>query len=282
MRSLIRTGSAAIFALALATQAFAAPSRIISIGGANSELVCALGACGALVAVDTSSEFPETLKPLQTIGYARSLSTEGILALKPDLVILDEDAGPPHVIAKLEAMKVPMAKVTSGSNVDDARLRMKQIATALGETKKGERLVADFDSSLARLAKFQKDPAKKRVMFIYARGGKHLMVAGEKTAIATLIGLMGGVNAIQGMEGFKPLTAEAVAAAKPDIILMTRSGAESLGGVDGVFSLPGLKLTPAAAKKNLLLDDDLRLLTIGPRTADVIEAMHARLEANKG
>ncbi|RYZ54570.1 MAG: hemin ABC transporter substrate-binding protein, partial [Proteobacteria bacterium] len=101
-------------------------------------------------------------------------------------------------------------------------------------------------------------------------------------ATSTLIKLMGGINAIQGIEGFKPLTAEAVAAAKPDIILMTKSGAESLGGTDAIFNLPGMKITPAAAKKNILLDDDLRLLTIGPRTAEVIEAMHARLEANKG
>lgn len=279
MRSFV---SLAFLAFVAAPIALSAPARIISVGGANTELVCALGACEKLVAVDTSSVFPENLKPLQKIGYSRSLSTEGILAQKPDLIIIDEDAGPPNVIAKLESMKIPLVKVSTGSTVEDAKKRMKSIALALGEEKKGEKLIADFDASLARLAKFQKDVNKKRVMFIYARGGKHLMVAGENTATATLINLMGGTNAIQGMDGFKPLTAEAVAAAKPDIILMTQSGAESLGGVEGVFALPGLKITPAAAKKTLLLDDDLRLLTIGPRTAEIIESMHTRLEANKG
>jgi iron complex transport system substrate-binding protein len=271
-----------LFLLSAAPVAISAPSRIVSVGGANTELVCALGACDKLVAVDTSSVYPETLKPLQTIRYSRSLSTEAILAQKPDMIIVDEDAGPPHVIEKLESMKIPMLKVTGGTTVDDAKKRMKDIAAALGEAKKGEKLLADFDASLERLTKFQKDANKKRVMFIYARGGKHLMVVGGNTATATLIKLMGGTNAIQGLEGFKPLTAEAVAAARPDIILMTKSGAESLGGTDAIFNLPGMKITPAAAKKNLLLDDDLRLLTIGPRTADVIESMHARLDANKG
>jgi len=257
-------------------------ARIISIGGANTEIVCALGACDRLVAVDTTSDFPESVKKVTKIGYARSLSVEGILAQKPTLIILDDDAGPPHVIARLNDLKVPVTTVKAGYTIDDARLRMKQIAAVLGESKRGDDLVANFDSSLANLTVFQKDLNKKRVMFIYARGGKHLMVAGAKTPIATLIGLMGGVNATEGVEGFKPLTAEAVAAARPDVILMTKSGAESLGGVTGVFALPGLKITPAAAQNNLLLDTDLSLLTIGPRTAEVIKQMHMQLKANKG
>lgn len=251
--------------------------RIISLGGANTEIICALDACDKLVAVDTSSTFPESLAKLPKVGYARNLSAEGIVALKPTLIILDEEAGPPHVIQKLEALKIPMKKVNAGIKLDDAKTRMKEIAAALGVPEKGEKLAKDFDAKIASLAKYQNEKIKKRVLFIYARGGKHLMVAGDNTPVSVLLNLMGAENAIKGIEGFKPLTAEAVAAAKPDVILMTETGAESLGGREGVFALPGVKLTPAGQKKQLLLDNDLRLLTVGPRTGEVIEDIHVKL-----
>lgn len=252
-------------------------TRIVSLGGANTEIVCALGACDKIVAVDTSSTFPDSLSKLPKVGYARNLSAEGIVGLKPTLVILDDEAGPPHVIKQLEAMKIPMKKVKSGVKLDEAKARMKDIAAALGVPEKGEKLIKDFDSRIASLAKYQNEKVKKRVLFIYARGGKHLMVAGDNTPVSVLLNLMGAENAIKGIEGFKPLTAEAVAAAKPDLILMTESGAESLGGRDGVFALPGVKLTPAGEKKQLFLDNDLRLLSIGPRTADVVDEIYLKI-----
>lgn len=272
-----------IFLMGASASAYSATKdqRIVSIGGANTEIACALDACDSIVAVDTSSTFPASLDKLPKVGYARNLSAEGIVALKPTLVLLDEDAGPPHVIKKLEALKIPMAKVNNGTKVEDTRTRIKEIALALGRAEQGEKLTKDFDAKLETLKKYQDDKNKKRVLFIYARGGKHLMVAGDNTPVSTLLTLMGAENAIKGVDGFKPLTAEAVAAAKPDVILMTESGAESLGGREGVFALPGVKITPAGEKKQLLLDNDLRLLTIGPRTAEVIEAMHAQL-GNKG
>ncbi|MES2743877.1 MAG: ABC transporter substrate-binding protein [Bdellovibrionota bacterium] len=267
----------ASFLFAMSATAFAETPRIISLGGGITELVCALDACDKIVAVDTSSTFPESLKALPKVGYARNLSVEGIVALKPTMLLLDADAGPPHVIQKLEALKIPITKVNSGSKLEDARVRIKEVAAALGTPDKGEKLLKEFDTKIAKLSSYQNEKVKKRVLFIYARGGKHLMVAGDNTAVSTLLTLMGAQNAIQGIDGFKPLTAEAVAAAKPDVILMTQSGAESIGGRDAVFALPGIKITPAGANKKLFLDSDLELLTIGPRTADVIEAMHTEL-----
>ncbi len=251
--------------------------RIVGIGGANSEIICSLGYCEQLVAVDTSSTFPKSLDNVKKIGYARSLSLEGILAQKPELIILDEEAGPPHVLSQLEKTKVRLVKVKAKDGVDGAKTRIRMIAEGLGAVEKGELLIKDLEANLAKLTKFPPDHLKKRVLFVYARGGKHLMVAGNKTPVSTLLELSRAQNAIDGFEGFKPLTAEAVTLAKPDLILMTKTGAESLGGKSGVFELPGMKLTPAAKNQKLYLDDDLSLLTIGPRTHEVAEKIHAML-----
>ncbi len=268
----------AIGSLLLSPVVLAKTERIVSIGGANSEIVCALGACDLIVAVDTSSTFPAALKGLPKLGYARSLSLESIIAQKPDRILLDKEAGPPHVLRQLEASSIPITVVEGGDDVDGAKTRMRAIAKALNRVEKGEALVKEFETKLSQIQSLPKEGSKKRALFVYARGGKHLMVAGDKTPIATLLQLSGIENAVSGIEGFKPLTAEAVTLAKPDLIIMTTSGAESLGGKTGVFELPGMQWTPAAKTKALLLDEDLRLLTIGPRTADVVQAIHKVLK----
>ena len=70
------------------------PQRWVSAGGALSEWVCALGGESKLVGVDTTSQHPQTLKALPSIGYQRQLSAEGILSLRPQILIGTEEMGP--------------------------------------------------------------------------------------------------------------------------------------------------------------------------------------------
>ena len=50
----------------------------------------------------------------------------------------------------------------------------------------------------------------------------------------------GGVNAVQGSKGFKPLNPEALIAAAPDVIVFTEQGLQAIGGVAGALRLPAL------------------------------------------
>ncbi len=65
-------------------QASSQGRRIVSVGGALTETLYALGAQGDLVGVDTTSLFPEAARALPSVGYARTLSAEGVLSLRPD------------------------------------------------------------------------------------------------------------------------------------------------------------------------------------------------------
>src|SRR5690606_25639542 len=87
----------------------------------------------------------------------------------------------------------------------------------------------------------------------------------------------GAENAAQGFSGFKPLTAEAVVAAAPEVFLMPEKGAESLGGWDGIAKLPGVQETPAFATKRLVTVDDGALLGFGPRIGKALLEMQGEL-----
>lgn len=89
--------------LVLSTQALAAelPQRWVSAGGALSEWITALGGEARLVGVDTTSQHPASLKALPSVGYQRQLSAEGILSLRPDVLVGTEEMGPPPVLAQI-------------------------------------------------------------------------------------------------------------------------------------------------------------------------------------
>ena len=118
-----------------------------------------------------------------------------------------------------------------------------------------------------------------RILFIYARGAGTMQVAGAGSSAEAMIELAGAENAIIGFEGYKPMTAEAVAAAAPDVILMLNRGIESIGGIDGLLEQPGIALTPAGKNRRVVAMDDLLLLGFGPRLGKAVLTLTQKLHA---
>ena len=113
----------------------AAPAmRIVCVGGAITEIVSALRLGAKIVAVDTTSLFPPRLiADLPKVGYLRMLSTEGLLSTKPDLILLDADAGPADVLDQLHRMGAPMAHFTERPSAKSVADKIIFVGKALGE-----------------------------------------------------------------------------------------------------------------------------------------------------
>ena len=82
-----------------------APHRIVSMIPSDTETVCALGACDALVGVDSFSDWPRQVSSLPHLGNANDPAIERLIALKPDLVLTDEYSG---LAARLERLGIPV------------------------------------------------------------------------------------------------------------------------------------------------------------------------------
>lgn len=241
-------------------QAPPAESRIVAIGSAVTETLYALGAGDRVVGVDTSSLYPEAATKLPQVGYQRSISAEGILALKPTLILAGSDAGPPAAIEQLRAAGVRVEQLDGAPTVDGARARIERIAGHVGKDAKP--VVEKLNADLARIAAVKNAP---KVLAIYARGGGTLHVFGNACVTDTMIGLAGGKNAVSEFPGSKPLTAEALVKAAPDFIVIPSRGLEGLGGAEGLLEVPGVAETPAGKAKHFVAIDDLLLLSAGPR-----------------
>jgi iron complex transport system substrate-binding protein len=269
-------------ALASSLRAETDNSRLVSIGGPVTEIVYALGADKTLVGTDTSSIYPVTATKLPQVGYQRSLSAEGVLALHPTLILASADAGPPPVIEQLKQSGVTWVTIPAENSVEGAKAKIEAVAHALNRDAQGEVLVHHLDEEIAKAqGVLASEAAKPKVLFIYARGGGTVNVAGQKTAADAIITLAGGVNAVSGYTGYKPITAEAVVAAAPDIILIPSRGLESIAGVDGLLSQPGLAATPAGQSRKVVAMDDLLLLGFGPRLGEAVLQLTQLLHGQK-
>ncbi|WP_051432047.1 heme/hemin ABC transporter substrate-binding protein [Rhodovibrio salinarum] len=258
-------------------------AHVVSVGGAITEIVYALGAADRLVAVDSTSLYPSAARELPDVGYMRQLSAEPILALAPTLVLAAADAGPETALDQLRTAGVEVIRVPDHVTPDGVVEKVRTVAAALDVGERGadlaKRLERQFQQLEQSLQKVTKSP---RVLLLLAVGRGTPMAAGSGTAADGIIALAHGRNAIEGVSGYKPLSREAVVAAQPDVFLTTKRTIAQFGGREQLLARPELAATEAGRAERLVVMDGLLLLGFGPRTpeaaARLAEALHGGLE----
>lgn len=257
--------------------------RIIAmdVSGSIAATVFGLGLGTKVVGRDISTTFPEAAGlPLVTSG-GHTVNNEAILALRPTIVITDGSIGPIDVVLQLRAVGIPVVFVTTQPNVAGVGELALQVGTALGAAaagaKLGAELVRGIEAKIAEVAALIPPGSPLRMLFLYLRGGSGIYyLFGSESGADVLIRSLGGtdVAAEIGLVGMRPMTDEAMVAANPDLILVMTDGLASVGGVNGLLeSKPAIALTRAGQHRRFVDMADGEVLSFGPRTAGVLDAL---------
>lgn len=259
--------AAALAAAAASAAAAAPPERLVSAGGVVTEILYALGADDRIVGVDTTSVHPpQALEDHPDVGYVRALSAEGVLSLAPDRVVAVDAAGPPDALALIRSAGVPITIVGEEPSEAGVLARIRTIGALVGEEARAEALAAEVEAGFAELASARETIGEPvRVLFVLSLQNGRAMVGGVGTSADAIIRLAGAVNAASVIDGYKPVTDEAIVEAAPDVVLSIARGDHALDAAE-VFALPAFALTPAAEGRRLVTMDGLALLGFGPRT----------------
>lgn len=248
-------------------------SRLVTIGGAVTEIVYDLGLGNKVIARDTTSYYPDVVNKLPDIGYMRQLSPEGVLSVNPSAILMIEGSGPRDAIDVLTKAEVPVVTIPEGYDREAIVAKIRAVGKALNVEAKADALAnkvgADVDAAIAASAKVAQDK-RKRVLFILTIANGKIMAAGDHTAANGILKLAGAINVAAGFDGYKPLNDEAIVEAKPDLILMMQQGGPSMATDDEVLANPAIALTPAGKNRALIRMNSLTLLGFGPRTAEAI------------
>lgn len=256
--------------------------RIVSVGGAVTEIVNELGLGDRLVAVDSTSLHPPEMRTLPQVGYMRALSAEGVAALHPDLVLLSDSAGPPAAIEQMRGLGMPLTLIPDRPTPDGVADKIRAVGAALGRQGEAETMARETRDRLAAVSRaIETVTDRPKVLFLMGLGRGAPVAAGRNTAADAMIRLAGGINAIDGYDGYKPASGEAILDAAPDILLLPAEAVDALDGRDAVLALPQFAGTPAALNDRLVAMDTLYLLGFGPRlpdaVADLARALHPGL-----
>lgn len=242
-------------------------SRILSIGGDVTEILYALGLSDRIVAVDSTSQFPPSaLADKKSVGYLRALSPEGVLSVGPTLILASKGAGPAASVRALKASSIPYVTIPEGITAKGISEKIDAIAEATGAQDKAKPLNAALERGFADLAlRREKITERLRVLFILSAGGGRMIVGGTETSADAILRLAGARNAADSVQGFKPITSEALVSMNPDAIILM--GGTQIGhSREGLQETPAVKLSTAGRSGRIREMDGLYLLGFGTRT----------------
>ncbi|MGW0191275.1 heme/hemin ABC transporter substrate-binding protein [Streptomyces sp. NPDC003362] len=255
-------------------------SRILPLNGGVAEIVFTLGLGDRVVGRDVTATFEEA-KKLPLVTKAHDVSAESVLSLRPTVVLADTDTGPSEAIDQIRDAGIPVVVLDPATELADVSTRTTRIADALGVPAAGKALNARIAKDLKAARAAVPEGSRPKVAFLYMRGSAAVyLMGGEGSGADSLIATAGAVDA--GVEAgldkpFTPLTSEALVEAQPEVILMMSKGLESVGGVEGLMDVPGIRETPAGADRRIVALEDGVLLSFGPRTPLVIDILVDRL-----
>ncbi|NQD91290.1 ABC transporter substrate-binding protein [Pseudomonas sp. CrR25] len=256
------------------------PQRWVGAGGSLSEWVVALGGEAKLVGVDTTSQHPASLAALPSIGYQRQLAAEGILALRPDVLLGSEEMGPPPVLAQLQAAGVRVEQLSAKADLPTLQGNLQRIGTLLGRAQRARELFAAYQQRLGAQAQWvvqaQALEAPPSVLLLLGHAGSSPLAAGADTVAAWMIEQAGGRN-LTDHSGYRALSTEALLALDPEVVVFAD---RRLAGAEARQALlkhnPALATTRAARNGRLLaLDPSLLVGGLGPRLPDGLAALSA-------
>lgn len=246
------------------------PQRWVSAGGSLSEWVVELGGEGKLVGVDTTSLHPASLKALPSVGYQRQLAAEGILALRPEVLLGTEEMGPPPVLAQLAAAGVKVETLSAEADLHALHGNLQRIGSLLGDEAHAEGVFSAYQARLNEqaewVAKAQADGKTPSVLLLLGHAGSSPMAGGQDTAAAWMIEHAGGKN-LTTHDGYKALSTEALLALDPEVVIFAD---RRLSGDEAKQALlkqnPALASTKAGKEGRLVaIDPTLLVGGLGPR-----------------
>lgn len=254
--------------------------RIVPVDGDLAEIVFALGLGDHVVATDLSATYPPEVDRVPDIGYQRALNPEPIAAVEPTVVLATDLAQPVETLAQLRDLGIAVVVIDREFTLEGPARKVMAVAEALGVPERGRGLVEQMDAEIdAALALSATVGDRPRTLVVYLRGEQTQLIFGTGTGVDVILPAVGAtdVAAELGVVDTRQLSAEAILAAEPEVFIVTTTGLESVGGIDGFLAIPGIAETPAGRAGRVLAYEDQYLLGLGPRFGRMVAEVTADL-----
>ncbi|KDD70955.1 iron complex transport system substrate-binding protein [Pseudomonas sp. BT76 TE3572] len=254
------------------------PQRWVSAGGALSEWISALGGESKLVGVDTTSQHPESLKALPSIGYQRQLSAEGILSLRPQILVGTEEVGPPPVLSQVRSAGVQVELFSAQPDLPTLQGNLQHLGKLLGAEDQASQVFQIYqrqlDQQKIRVTRAQLKEKSPGVLLLLGHAGGKPLIAGKDTAADWLLQQAGGHN-LATHTGYKPFSVESLVSLDPEMLVFADRALTGDAARAALFKENPILSSTRAAKDGRVMELDPTLLVggLGPRLPAALEKL---------
>ncbi|HRM75833.1 MAG TPA: ABC transporter substrate-binding protein, partial [Paracoccus sp. (in: a-proteobacteria)] len=211
----------------------------------------------------------------------RRLSPEGLLSVDPDLILVEDGAGPPEALALIRETEIPVVTIPMGFDRAAVLAKIAAVAEALDMRAQGAALAARIAGEIDAATADVTGPGQ-RVLFVLSVQDGRLLAAGQNTAADGVIRMAGARNAVTGFDGYKQLSDEAVLSAAPDAILLMEARGNADVARAELLAHPAIAATPAGKNAAVIRMDGMLLLGFSVRTGQAVTELAAGLRALAG
>jgi len=254
----------------------AAPSRIVSLTPAATEILFGIGAGDRVVAkVEDVADYPPAAHDLPVVATYQGVDVEKIVGLDADLVIAGGNFGtPPDAVTKLRSLGIPVL-VVYAPDVDGALRDIELIGSAAGSPGSAKDLTASMRADIDQVTAAIAGQPAPRVFYETGTGTGDVAVYGiaDHSVYEAMLRLAGADPVTTGSGSDWEMPTEALVAADPQIILL---GDAAYGiTTDQVAARPGWKVLTAVKDGAIRPVDDIVVTRPGPRLVDGLRALVA-------
>ena len=248
-----------------------AAQRIVALTASNVEILYAIGAGDTLVGRGEYCDYPEECLALPVVNSGAETNIEQILALQPDVVIMDTMAQTTEQVEALQNAGVAVV-VTKEAGIEGVYEAIKLIAAVTGREAGGDQVIQGMKDAFASLTKVGEG---KTIYFEVSPLQWGLWTAGAGTFMDEIAGMLGLTNAFADVQGWAGISEEQLLSRDPDYIVTTTmyygegpTPVEEIMGRDG---WAGLKAIQGGQVFNA---DSNAITRPGPRLADAALALY--------
>ena len=224
-----------------------APSRIVSLNPATTEILFTLGAGPRLIGRTKFDLWPDSAKYVPDLGNGINPNVEAILGTHPDLVVLYASRDNRPAATRLSDAGINTVSLKNDHISDFARTTM-LLGAILHDTVRAAVVRDSVQRTLARVARATSDV--KRPTVFWHIWDAPLITVGSGSFMDELVNIAGATNVYRDINGPSgEITLEDVAKRDPDFVLAGPIGARA------IESDPRWKIVRAAREQRILTVD---------------------------
>ena len=256
--------------------------RVVCVSKQINEFLYAIGAQGVLAGRDLTSVQPPQIRQVPSVGYHRALSAEGIISLRPTLLLTDGNVGPQGVLEQVAKVGIPVDTMRPGSTPDSAQSLLTALGRRFHRERQADSVLAEWKRGMAEVTADSSvaGPRPRVLVMHFGQLVNDYLAVNRGSSADLMIQWAGGTNAVDSIGGMTRLTPELIAKAAPDVIIATDVGFDRVGSARKFAALPGVALTPAGKSGRVYRVDESEIMYFGPRTPGTVRALRRMIRGD--